>query len=57
MAQDQVRIDVVTPADAGELLTVRRAAQGVRLVRFTESQFYRRLRHKLGWGGLHAREG
>ena len=26
MAQDQVRIDVVTPADAGELLTVRRAA-------------------------------
>jgi NAD+ kinase len=41
----------------GHTLTVRRAAQGVRLVRFTESQFFRRLRHKLGWGGLQAREG
>lgn len=41
----------------GHTLTVRRSARGARLVRFTESQFFRRLRHKLGWGGPLAREG
>jgi NAD+ kinase len=41
----------------GHTLTVRRSARGVRLVRFTGSQFFRRLRHKLGWGGPLAREG
>jgi NAD+ kinase len=41
----------------GHTLTVRRSARGARLVRFTGSQFFRRLRHKLGWGGPLAREG
>jgi NAD+ kinase len=41
----------------GHTLTVRRSERGVRLVRFTGSQFFRRLRHKLGWGGPLAREG
>lgn len=41
---------------AGHTLTVRRSVHGVRLVRFAGSQFFRRLRLKLGWGGPQARE-
>jgi NAD+ kinase len=40
----------------GHTLTARRSAEGARLVRFTASRFFARLRHKLGWGGPRARE-
>lgn len=40
----------------GHTLTVRRSKQGAQLVRFDGSRFFRRLRHKLGWGGPMARE-
>ncbi|MGQ0649073.1 MAG: NAD(+)/NADH kinase [Gemmatimonadaceae bacterium] len=35
----------------GDVLTVRRASRRVRLVRFPETTFFARMRHKLGWGG------
>ncbi len=35
----------------GDVLTVRRANRRVRLVRFPETTFFARMRHKLGWGG------
>ncbi len=36
----------------GETLHVRRAEQGVLIIRFPGSSFFRTLRQKLGWGGL-----
>ena len=36
----------------GETLSVRRAAQGVLIIRFPGSSFFTTLRQKLGWGGL-----
>ena len=41
---------------AGQVLSVRRAATPVQIVRFTDTTFFMRLRHKLGWGGLEARD-
>lgn len=40
----------------GHALTVRRAAQPVRIVRFHGTTFVGRLRRKLGWGGLADRD-
>jgi NAD+ kinase len=40
----------------GDVLTVRRAARAVRIVRFPGNSFFDRLRVKLGWGGLPARD-
>lgn len=36
----------------GQPLTVRRSARPIGLVRFNDTTFFTRLRHKLGWGGL-----
>lgn len=41
---------------AGETLSVRRAAQGVPIIRFTGASFFTTLREKLGWGGLLERD-
>jgi NAD+ kinase len=41
----------------GETLEVRAASTPVRLVHFGGTTFYSRLRGKLGWGGLSARDG
>ncbi len=35
----------------GDVLSVRRADRRVNLVRFPETTFFARMRHKLGWGG------
>jgi NAD+ kinase len=35
----------------GDVLTVRRASRRVMLVRFPETTFFARMRHKMGWGG------
>lgn len=35
----------------GDVLSVRRADRRVSLVRFPETTFFARMRHKLGWGG------
>jgi NAD+ kinase len=35
----------------GDVLSVRRAGRRVQLVRFPETTFFARMRHKLGWGG------
>ena len=35
----------------GDVLTVRRAARRALLVRFPETTFFARMRHKMGWGG------
>lgn len=35
----------------GDVLTVRRSDRRVQLVRFPETTFFARMRHKLGWGG------
>jgi NAD+ kinase len=40
----------------GDRLIVRRAEQPVRIVRFPGSNFFERLRVKLGWGGLPVRD-
>lgn len=40
----------------GDRLMVRRAAQSVGIVRFPGNSFFERLRVKLGWGGLPARD-
>ncbi|MDB4907165.1 MAG: inorganic polyphosphate/ATP-NAD kinase [Gemmatimonadetes bacterium] len=37
---------------AGERVRIRRAAHGVRIVRFPGTTFFATLRQKLGWGGL-----
>jgi NAD+ kinase len=37
---------------AGDMLAVRRAPNGIRIVRFPGTSFFSTLRHKLGWGGL-----
>lgn len=39
-----------------EQLSMRRAANGVRIVRFPGTTFFERLRVKLGWGGLPERD-
>lgn len=36
----------------GDVLTVRRATRRALLVRFPETTFFARMRHKMGWGGL-----
>ena len=36
----------------GDVLTVRRAPRRVMLVRFPETTFFARMRHKMGWGGV-----
>ncbi|MBA3853891.1 MAG: NAD(+) kinase [Gemmatimonas sp.] len=41
----------------GHLLTVQRSPRPVKLVRFADVTFFKRLRHKLGWGGPPARDG
>jgi NAD+ kinase len=40
----------------GDRLVIRRAAQPVGIVRFPGNSFFERLRVKLGWGGLPARD-
>jgi len=40
----------------GQKITVRRSPHPVRLVRFPDVTFFKRLRHKLGWGGPQVRE-
>ncbi len=40
----------------GQRITVRRSPHPVRLVRFSDLTFFKRLRHKLGWGGPQLRE-
>lgn len=40
----------------GQRITVCRSPHPVRLVRFPDVTFFKRLRHKLGWGGLPVRE-
>jgi NAD+ kinase len=60
-AKDDLSVTVDGQVDAsmgrGETLEVRAAAVPVRLVRFGGTTFYSRLRGKLGWGGLSARDG
>jgi NAD+ kinase len=41
----------------GETLSIRRAAQGVLIIRFPGTSFFTTLRQKLGWGGLADRDG
>jgi NAD+ kinase len=41
----------------GEALSIRRAAQGVVVIRFPGTSFFTTLREKLGWGGLADRDG
>ncbi|MDQ2890224.1 MAG: NAD(+)/NADH kinase [Gemmatimonadota bacterium] len=57
---DEVLITVDGQAGAelgsGDSLTVRRAPDPVRIVRFPGNTFFDRLRVKLGWGGLPARD-
>ncbi len=48
---------VGTTFTAGETLVVRRAPNPVHIVRFPGTTFYSRMRRKLGWGGLSARDG
>jgi len=43
---------VGTTFATGETLTVRRSGQPVLIVRFPGTNFFAKLRHKLGWGGL-----
>jgi NAD+ kinase len=43
---------VGTTFAAGELLSVKRAARPVLIVRFPGTTFFARMRRKLGWGGL-----
>ena len=45
-----------TELGAGDRLTVRRAPEPVRIVRFPGNSFFDRLRVKLGWGGLPTRD-
>jgi NAD+ kinase len=47
---------VGTTFASGETLLVRRAAGPVLIVRFPDTTFFARLRHKLGWGGLAERD-
>ncbi len=60
-AKDDLWVTVDGQVDAsmgrGASLEVRAAAASVRLVRFSETTFYTRLRGKLGWGGLSQRDG
>lgn len=51
-ADGQVGVTLAT----GHSLEVKRSLSGTRLVRFTGSRFFARLRHKLGWGGPLERE-
>jgi NAD+ kinase len=51
-ADGQVGISI----PAGHRLTVRRSAHPVRLVRFSDVTFFKRLRVKLGWGGPQVRD-
>ncbi len=44
------------PLTRGDRLSVRRAACAVYIVRFPGANFFERLRAKLGWGGLPARD-
>ncbi|HXT15582.1 MAG TPA: NAD(+)/NADH kinase [Gemmatimonadaceae bacterium] len=41
---------------SGETLCVKRAAQGVSIIRFPGTDFFTTLRQKLGWGGLADRD-
>lgn len=45
-----------TELGSGDSLTVRRAPEPVRIVRFAGNSFFDRLRVKLGWGGLPTRD-
>lgn len=58
--QDEVLVttdgQLGTTLGAGQSLAVRRSASPVRLVRFSGSPFFSRLRRKLGWGGLLPRD-
>jgi len=47
---------VGTTFAAGDTLRVRRADQGIRIIRFPDSSFFATLRKKLGWGGLLERD-
>jgi NAD+ kinase len=57
---DQVLVTVDgqagTQLASGDGLTIRRAYRPVRIVRFPGNSFFDRLRVKLGWGGLPARD-
>jgi len=60
-AKDDLSVTADGQVDAsmgrGQTLEVRAATHAVRLVRFEGTTFYSRLRGKLGWGGLSARDG
>jgi NAD+ kinase len=60
-AKSELSVTVDGQVDAsmgrGETLEVRAADTPVRLVHFGGTTFYSRLRGKLGWGGLSARDG
>jgi NAD+ kinase len=47
---------VGTTFSRGETLSVRRAEQGVKIIRFPGTSFFTTLRQKLGWGGLADRD-
>jgi NAD+ kinase len=47
---------VGTKFGANEILRVRRADRGIRIVRFPGTTFFATLRQKLGWGGLPQRD-
>ncbi|HET7586120.1 MAG TPA: NAD(+)/NADH kinase [Gemmatimonadaceae bacterium] len=59
-AQDELLVtvdgQVGTTFAPGDTLLVRRDDQPVQVVRFTDSGFFWRMRHKLGWAGLHDRD-
>jgi NAD+ kinase len=42
---------------SGDMLSVQRAAAGIRIIRFPGTSFFSTLRQKLGWGGLLERDG
>jgi NAD+ kinase len=47
---------VGTSLGIGERLSIRRSPDPVRIVRFSGTEFFARLQHKLGWGGLAERD-
>ena len=47
---------VGTSLAAGEALSIRQSPNPVRIVRFSGTEFFGRLQHKLGWGGLAERD-
>jgi NAD+ kinase len=59
-APDEVLVTVDGQVGAtlaeGQVLTVRRGARPTGLVRFSDINFFSRLRRKLGWGGLRERD-